>query len=78
MESVNCPNCGKYCYLDKSLNDFFIGKINSKIFVDFISYHCDNCSESYTTTETDELNLIQINKGISKFKRLQKIKNILK
>lgn len=78
MEMTNCPTCGGLCHLEKNLNDFFIGKINSKICVDFISYHCINCKETYTTTETDELNLIQINKGISKFKRLQKIKNLLK
>jgi hypothetical protein len=78
MEKVNCPTCGKFCNLERNLNDIFIGKINSKIFVDFLSYHCFDCSETYTTNETDELNLEEINKGIKKFQRMVKIYNILK
>lgn len=77
MKRINCPTCDGYCFLEKKLNDLFIGKINSKICVDFISYYCDYCSETYTTTETDKINLIEVNKGIRKFKRLQSIKIIL-
>jgi DNA-directed RNA polymerase subunit RPC12/RpoP len=76
--NIQCPTCGRFCNLERNLNDIFIGKINSKICVDFLSYHCFDCSESFTTTEVDNINLKNINKGIRNFKRQLKIQKILK
>jgi len=76
--NIQCPVCDDVATLTSNLNDVYVGKIQSKIWVKFISYQCDYCEESFTTTETDEFNLGEINRGIRKFQRMSKINNILK
>ena len=75
---IDCPICGDVAVLDEYDNDVYVGKIQSKIWVKFLSYQCDSCEESFTTTEADEYNLEQINKGIRKSQRMEKINNLLK
>ena len=75
---LDCPVCGYIAQLVTEYNDFYVGKINKKIFFNFTNYQCDSCDESFTTTESDELNLKEINKGIRNFKRQLKIQKILK
>jgi protein-disulfide isomerase len=75
---ITCAVCGDVAELVSSINDVYIGKINKKVFVDFISYQCDACEESFTTTEVDELNLSKIEIGIRNFKRMLKINKIIK
>lgn len=76
--SIECPNCDESTKLVENLNDVYVGRINKKIWVNFLNYQCDFCEESYTTTEIDELNLQEISKGIRKFKRQLKIQKLLK
>ncbi len=75
---ITCAVCGDVAELVSSINDVYIGKINKKVFVDFISYQCDACEEAFTTTEVDELNLSKIEIGIRNYKRMLKINKIIK
>lgn len=75
---VICPQCDEVCRLVSDYNDVYVGKINQKVWINFYSYECDFCETSFTDRECEEKNIIEINKGIRKFKRLIKIKNILK
>ncbi len=77
-DKVQCPFCEDVAVLSSNYNDVYVGKIKSKIWVNFMSYQCDCCEESFTNTEIDECNILQINKGIIRFKRMQKITNVLK
>ena len=77
-KSIVCPNCDDLAKLVSDLNDVYVGKINKKIWIEFLNYQCDFCEESYTTTEVDEINLQQINKGVRNFKRQLKIQKLLK
>jgi C4-type Zn-finger protein len=77
-EHINCPSCGDVCILKSNYNDVYVGKINSKIWVNFLSYQCDFCEESFTSTEIDEVNLAEINIKIRNFRRMFKIKKIIK
>lgn len=78
ISKVDCPVCGDIAQLVTETNDVYVGKINKKIWVNFTNYQCDYCDESFTTTEIDELNLNEINKGIRKFQRQIKIKRLVK
>lgn len=75
---LDCPCCGDVAQLVTEYNDVYVGKVNKKIWVNFTNYQCESCDESFTTTEADEVNLNEINKGIRKYKRQLKIKSILK
>lgn len=75
---ITCAVCGDVAELVSDINDFYVGKINKKIWVNFFSYQCDACEESFTTTEVDELNLSKIEIGIRSFKRMLKINKIIK
>ncbi len=76
--NIQCPKCGDVANLVSDLNHIYVTKIQSSVLVKFLSYQCDCCEESFTTTETDELNVLEIDKSISKFKRKITISNILK
>ena len=56
-DKINCAICGDVAELKSSFDDFFVGKINKKIHVNFYSYQCDACEESFTTNKIDQLNL---------------------
>jgi hypothetical protein len=75
---IECPFCQDVAVLSSNINDVYVGKIKSKIWVNFISYQCDSCEESFTNAEVDELNLLEINRGVKKFQRMIKINNVLK
>lgn len=78
QNKLDCPICGDITQLVTETNDVYVGKINKKIWVKFTNYQCDYCDESFTTTEADELNLSEINKGIRNFQRQLKIKRLVK
>ena len=75
---MKCPICDEWCHLVTSENDVYVGKINKKVWVDFLSYECDHCFESFTDTEIDIHNQHQISISIKKYQRMLKIKNIQK
>jgi hypothetical protein len=77
-EKIKCPICGCVCEINEVYNDLHFPGIYESIRVDFLSYKCNSCDESFTTTEMDELNLNRINKSIRGSKRKDKIKNIIK
>lgn len=77
INKIDCPCCGDIAQLITEYNDVYVGSVNKKVWINFTNYQCDYCDESFTTTEVDELNLNEINKGIRKFKRLQKIKDLM-
>jgi hypothetical protein len=81
---VDCVMCADgVSYLKKDSNDIMIthkvsnGYITSKVFVDFISYKCDKCDLSFTTSEMDDINMDQIDKKRKILKRKNTISNIL-
>lgn len=76
-DKIKCPCCSRLTILVDDHNDIQFPGIYDDVRVDFLSYHCDFCKESYTTTEVDEVNLSRINKAIRKYKRKDKIKNFL-
>ena len=75
---IDCAVCGDVAELVSDINDVYGGKINKKIWVKFFSYQCDDCEESFTTTEVDELNLSNIEIGIRNYRRMLKINKIIK
>ena len=75
---INCAICGDIVELVSDFNNIYVGKINKKIWVDFLSYQCDVCEESFTTTEVDELNLSKIEIGIRSYRRMLKINKVIK
>lgn len=77
-DKIDCVVCGDVAELVSDFNNFYVGRINSKIWVEFFSYQCDACQESFTTTEIDELNLNKIEIKIRNFKRMLKINKIIK
>lgn len=77
-DKIDCAICGDVAELVSDFNNFYIGRINGKIWVEFFSYQCDACQESFTTTEIDELNLNKIEIKIRNFRRMLKINKIIK
>jgi hypothetical protein len=77
-DKINCAICGDVAELKSIFDDFFVGKINKKIHVNFYSYQCDACEESFTTNKIDQLNLNNIERGIRNYKRMLKIKQLIK
>ncbi len=74
--SIECPYCSEVCDLVSDYNSVHLkGKTVS---VDFLSYQCDSCEQSFTTTEIDEVNLQRIEKACRSWDRKQKISNVLK
>ena len=76
---VDCKMCADgVSYLKKDSNDIMIKQhVTSKVFVDFISYKCDKCDLSFTTSEMDDINMDQIDKKRKILKRKNTISNIL-
>lgn len=75
---INCPLCGNICELVDDHNDVQFPGLYDDVTVDFLSYHCDGCKDSFTTTEVDEINLGRIYKGIRNYKRKDKINSLIK
>ena len=73
VESLcKCPFCGDYAILREI--DSIINGINLRI----LSYECDRCRESFTTTESDTITVYRHNKAKRIFNRNKNRKNILK
>jgi len=73
---IECLYCSEICELVSDYNDVHLkGKT---VFVNFLSYQCDSCEQSFTTTEIDEVNVERIEKACRNFDRKEKISNILK
>jgi hypothetical protein len=77
-KEINCPICGCFIDLVEEYNDLHFPGIYDSIRVDFLSYKCDSCEESFTTTEVDEVNVSRVRNSIRNIKRINKIKNIIK
>lgn len=75
---VVCQCCGDISHMVNDHNDIQFPGIYDDVKVDFLSYHCDTCEESFTTTEVDEINVSRIKKAIRKYKRKDKINQLCK
>ena len=75
---IKCPCCGDICELVNDFNDLQFPGLYDDVTVDFLSYKCNSCGDSFTTTEVDEINLKRIYKGIRNYKRKDKINSLIK
>jgi hypothetical protein len=66
--------CGSKARLEEYENDSYIDRIKKRIKFKMISYSCDACTNSFTTTESDTIVVNRINKGIRCEQRKSKIK----
>ena len=75
---IVCPCCGDISQMVDDHNDIQFPGVYDDVRVDFLSYHCDSCEGSFTTTEVDEINVSRIRKAVRKYKRKDKINNLYK
>jgi hypothetical protein len=76
-QQINCPECGGKARLEEYENETYIGRIKKKIKFRMISYVCDSCTNSFTTTESDTIVVNSINKKIRTEERKSKINKTL-
>jgi rubredoxin len=73
-QQIRCPMCDSKARLEEYENDMYIDRIKKRIKFKMISYSCDVCTNSFTTTESDTIVVNRINKGIRCEQRKSKIK----
>ena len=73
-QQINCAVCGSKAILEEYENEIYINRINKKIKFKMVSYSCDACTNSFTTTESDIIVVNRINKEIRSEQRKSKIK----
>ena len=73
-QQINCAVCGSKAILEEYENEIYINRINKKIKFKMVSYSCDACTNSFTTTESDIIVVNRINKAIRSEQRKSKIK----
>ena len=71
---INCAVCNGKAMLEEYENGIYIDRIKKKVVVDMLSYACDACKNSFTTTESDTIVVDRINKRIRSEQRKSKIK----
>jgi DNA-directed RNA polymerase subunit RPC12/RpoP len=72
---IDCPYCkDSIAVLDEYDNDIWINKISKKINVKMLTYVCNTCWNSFTTTESDTIVSDRISKKIRNEQRKDKIK----
>jgi DNA-directed RNA polymerase subunit RPC12/RpoP len=73
-QQIRCPMCGSKARLEEYENDMYIDRIKKRIKFKMVSYVCNACTNSFTTTESDTIVVDRINKGIRSEQRKSKIK----
>lgn len=73
-QQIRCPMCGSKARLEEYENDMYIDRIKRKIKFKMVSYVCNACTNSFTTTESDTIVVNRINKEIRSEQRKSKIK----
>lgn len=73
-QQINCATCNGKARLEEYENGMYIDRIKKKIMVDMLSYVCDACKNSFTTTESDTIVVNRISKRIRSEQRKSKIK----
>ena len=75
-----CPVCGDTCDLYEKTIGYSLHPPMpgiSHVNVDALSYECENCNESWTTTETDDVTMERFNSNKKALIRSEKIKTLL-
>jgi len=72
-QQIRCM-CGSKARLEEYENDMYIDRIKKRIKFKMVSYSCDACTNSFTTTESDTIVVNRINKEIRSEQRKSKIK----
>lgn len=73
-QEINCAVCNGKARLEEYENGIYIDRIKKKVMIDMLSYACDACKNSFTTTESDTIVVNRINKEIRSEQRKSKIK----
>ena len=73
-QQINCAVCNGKARLEEYENEIYINRIKKKIKFKMVSYVCDVCTNSFTTTESDTIVVNRINKRIRSEQRKSKIK----
>lgn len=76
-QQINCAVCNGKARLEEYENGIYIDRIKKKIMIDMLSYVCDSCRESFTTTESDTIVVNRINKKIRSDQRKSKIDRLI-
>jgi len=71
---INCPTCGGKARLEEYENEIYINRIEKNIKFKMVSYVCNVCTNSFTTTESDTIVVNRINNKIRNEQRKSKIK----
>ena len=74
---INCTTCTGTAILEEYENEIYIERIKKKIRFDMVSYMCQSCEESFTTTESDTIVVNRINKEIRSEQRKSKIDRLI-
>ena len=73
-QQISCPMCGTKARLEEYDNEINSSRDGKKIKFRMISYACDACTNSFTTTESDTIVVDRINKAMRCQQRKSKIK----
>jgi len=73
-QQISCPMCGTKSRLEEYDNEINSSRDGKKIKFRMISYACDACTNSFTTTESDTIVVDRINKAMRCQQRKSKIK----
>ena len=76
-QQINCAVCVSKAILEEYENEIYINRINKKIKFKMVSYICDSCKNSFTTTESDTIVVNRINKKIRSEQRKSKIDRLI-
>lgn len=76
-QQINCATCGGKARIEEYENEMYIDRIKKKIKFKMVSYVCDSCTNSFTTTESDTIVFNSINKAIRKEQRKSKIDRLI-
>jgi hypothetical protein len=71
---INCATCDGKASIEEYENEMYIDRIKKKIKFKMVSYVCDSCTNSFTTTESDTIVVDRISKAMRCEQRKSKIK----
>ena len=71
---INCPTCGGKARLEEYDNEMYLDRIKKIVKFKMVSYVCNACTNSFTTTESDTIVVDRISKAMRCEQRKSKIK----
>jgi DNA-directed RNA polymerase subunit RPC12/RpoP len=73
-QQINCATCNGKARLEEYDNEMYLDRIKKIVKFKMVSYVCNACTNSFTTTESDTIVVHRINKAMRCEQRKSKIK----